>query len=161
MVTSAQSSLVRRIDAGSPAARAGFHVHDQILLVEGRPVRNALDWAAVFARVETGKPVGLTVQRGGEVLQLSATFERRAASWWANRQSAFLLIARAMQLVTLVFAIAIGRRARDREAALGFWLLATISIYSVGLPPRSAVWWRELPLVVQFLFFLPSVSKVL
>jgi hypothetical protein len=159
--TTPTTSTVTRVESSSPAERAGLIAGDEIVAVEGRPVHNALDWASVFARVETARPLPMTVRRNGRIEQLSAVFERRPGRPWETREELFIVLARVAQLVTLLFAIAIGIRATGRPAVFGFWLLATISIYSVGLPPRMAVVWRALPIPLELLFFFPSISKVL
>jgi protein kinase-like protein/PDZ domain-containing protein len=161
LATVGQFSAIQRIEPDSPAARAGFHVGDRVVAVEGRPVSNPLDWGSAFARVDTGKPMVFTVQRGADLLQLPTTFHQRSESIWTSHRIVFLLLARGMQLVTLIVAVVIGLRAKERSDALGSWLLATISAYTVGLPPRMAVVWRHLPVLIQPLFYLPSLSKVL
>jgi hypothetical protein len=152
---------VTLVDPASPAGRAGLRAGDEIATFQGLPVRNTLDWASAFARVETGRAVPIVVRRDGAVEQLSAVFQRRAEGPWENREEFFIVLARVAQFVTLLFAVAIGARARGWSAGLGFWLLATISVYSVGLPPRMAVFWRALPLPIEVLFFFPSISRVL
>src|SRR5262245_6783075 len=159
--TTAQISTVTAIDPLSPAARAGLRVGDDIVGVDGRPASNALDWASAFARVETGKPLPITVRRAGRVEELGVIFQRRATRPWQGQEELFIALARLAQLVTLLFAIAIGVRANSWTAVLGFWLLATFSVYSVGLPPRMAMVWRAMPLALEALFFVPSISKVL
>ncbi|MGQ0735602.1 MAG: PDZ domain-containing protein [Acidobacteriota bacterium] len=155
------NSVVRDLTQGGPADRAGLEVGDRILAVDGRRVVNALDWASVFAGIEEGRPVPFTIDRAGVVTTLEVRFAKRPTAPWTTTQGIVVLLGRLVQLVTLLFAIAIVRRADRAEAWLGFWLLATIAIYSVGLPPRMAVVWRQLPLVLEVLFYLPSVSKAL
>lgn len=59
-----------------PAARAGLQVDDVITAVDGRPIAT---WDELSATIRGGggKPVELTVQRGGAELQLSLTPEAR------------------------------------------------------------------------------------
>jgi len=158
--TTPQASVVTAVESDSPAGRAGLRAGDHILSVDGRPVRNALDWAAAFTRIDAGQPMPVVVLRDGRPQELAAVFQRRARRLWEDSELLFIVLARFAQLVTLLFATAIGARANGWRAVLGFWLLATISIYSVGLPPRMAVWWRAFPPAIQPLLFIPSISKV-
>lgn len=158
--TTPQASVVTAVESDSPAGRAGLRAGDHILTVDGRPVRNALDWAAAFTRIDAGQPMPVVVLRDGRPQELAAVFQRRARRLWEDSELLFIVLARFAQLVTLLFATAIGARANGWRAVLGFWLLATISIYSVGLPPRMAVWWRAFPPAIQPLLFIPSISKV-
>src|SRR5699024_5746711 len=51
---------------GSPAARAGIRPGDQILAVNGRPMRGErLDKLVVMMRVPAGSKVRLTIRRAG------------------------------------------------------------------------------------------------
>ena len=158
--TTPETPIVTAVDAGGPAGRAGLRAGDHIVTVDGRPVRNALDWASAFTRINVGQPIPVVVGRDGLHQELGVVFQRRPKNPWEDRELLFIILARFAQLVTLLFAIAIGARANGWRAVLGFWLLATISIYSVGLPPRMAVWWRAFPLPIQPLLFIPSISKV-
>lgn len=58
----------------SPAAAAGFLPGDRIVAVEGRPVTEA-DWPAIqeTIRASAERPIAVSVDRGGQVLQLTPT----------------------------------------------------------------------------------------
>jgi regulator of sigma E protease len=70
------SPRVREVVPQSPAAAAGFEPRDLITAVNGRPV---VDGAVVTRMVvlSAGDPMRFTVDRGGRLLQLVATPERR------------------------------------------------------------------------------------
>lgn len=147
--------------ASGPAARAGLSVGDRILAVDGRPLRNTLDWASVLARVHDGHPIAVTVSRDGRVVPALLTFHQLQSGPFETTDRRIVLGTRFAQGVTLAFALLIVARGRGTSAILGFWLLATLAIYSVGLPPRMATVWRALPWPLSVLFFIPSVSKVI
>ncbi|MEQ1731248.1 MAG: PDZ domain-containing protein, partial [Vicinamibacterales bacterium] len=157
----ADAGEVTTVAPGSPADRAGIRPGDRILTIDGRAVRNTLDWAVVYARIHEGQPIDAAVLRAGRTQHLEVRFDRRSDGSFATAERRVVLLSRAAQLITLVFGVVILVKARGVEALLGFWLLATVGVYSVGLPPRMAAVWRQFPVPVQVLFYLPSVSKAI
>ncbi|MRL67951.1 RIP metalloprotease [Brevundimonas sp. SPF441] len=73
---SLRPARVAQVQAGSPAAAAGFRVGDLITEVNGKAVK---DGSAVTRTVmlSTGDPVRFTVERAGRPVELVATPERR------------------------------------------------------------------------------------
>jgi regulator of sigma E protease len=72
------SRAVDRVDAGSPAARAGLRPGDVIVAVDGKPVKS---FASIHDQIAAskGRSVTLTVSRGGQrvsVGPLSARYDR-------------------------------------------------------------------------------------
>ena len=100
----------------------------------------------------------VAVRRGSVVEHHELRFHRRSNGPWGNAHGVVVVLSRLAQLVTLLFAIALAVRAKGPSAILGFWLLATIAVYSVGLPPRMAAVWRQLPLPLELLFYVPESS---
>ena len=160
LVATAGGTIVRAVDAGSAADRAGLTRDDTILSVEGRPIRNVLDWSTVFARVDFGRPMTVTLQRGPAARSTELIFHEASSAPWTTPSGAIHLMSRLIQFVTLGFAVALAIRGVGVSAALGFWLLATISVFRVGLPYRLATIWQTLPLPLSILFLLPSISTV-
>ena len=60
---------VSRLVPGSPAERAGFAAGDEIREVDGRPIASDLDLVR-YIQSHGGQRIVLTVQRGGELLEL-------------------------------------------------------------------------------------------
>jgi membrane-associated protease RseP (regulator of RpoE activity) len=54
----------------SPAKRVGIHAGDKIIAIAGTPVRNWTQMGQVIRRQPPGKPVTVTVERGGQQLTL-------------------------------------------------------------------------------------------
>lgn len=73
---SLRPARVAQVQAGSPAAAAGFQVGDLITEVNGKAIK---DGSAVTRTVmlSTGDPVRFTVERAGRPVELVATPERR------------------------------------------------------------------------------------
>ena len=59
-----QGAVVARVDAGSPAARAGIQPGDVILREGSRVIRNPFDWQAALLDLRVGSPAHLHIKRG-------------------------------------------------------------------------------------------------
>lgn len=64
--------VVRDVEPNTPAAEAGLQPGDQILAVGGQPVGSA-EHVTQFIRDHKGEPITLTVNRGGQRLDITAT----------------------------------------------------------------------------------------
>lgn len=67
---------VADVQAGSPAAAAGFRAGDLITGINGRPVRDASEVTRAVV-LSSGDPVRFTVERAAGVVELTAVPERR------------------------------------------------------------------------------------
>jgi regulator of sigma E protease len=65
------STVVGEVTPGSAAAEAGIRPGDKILALNGRPVTRFEDIAAIV-QIGLGEPVKLTIQRDGQVVQVTA-----------------------------------------------------------------------------------------
>lgn len=73
---SSEGALVTTISQNSPASKAGIHVADVILSVDGSPVRDAKGLAEIVRGAEPGSETKLKVWRDGKTIQLFATLDR-------------------------------------------------------------------------------------
>jgi serine protease Do len=69
-VKNGQGVLVRSVEKGSPAERAGFHAGDVIVKVGGQPVADTSDWRNAMRR-QRGGPVPVGVMRDRKSLTIS------------------------------------------------------------------------------------------
>jgi regulator of sigma E protease len=67
--------VVREVEPGTPAAEAGLQPGDRIVAVSGQPVKSA-EQVIQFIREHKGQPVTLTVNRGGQQVDVTATPRR-------------------------------------------------------------------------------------
>jgi serine protease Do len=67
--------LVRGVEDGSPAARAGVSRGDLIVAAGGQPVASLDQLQRALDGVDVGQTLGLTVVRGAEELTLTVSFE--------------------------------------------------------------------------------------
>jgi len=68
-----QTLLVVAVKPGSPAAKAGLRVEDQILTVDGRDVESVAHMGELLAARQAGARVTFTVVRKGQPQELTAT----------------------------------------------------------------------------------------
>src|SRR5262249_33660147 len=65
--------MVSKVDAGSPAEKAGLKVGDIISGIDGKPVRSMWDLSARVREYEEGQAAPLEVWRNGKVMTLTAS----------------------------------------------------------------------------------------
>jgi len=73
----ARGALVRRVDEGSAAEKAGVKEGDVIVRFDGEGVRSAAQLARLVAETPSGRAVAIEVTRGGATQKLSATLAER------------------------------------------------------------------------------------
>ncbi len=152
---------VQAVEAGSPAAHAGLQAGDLVVSAGGGPVRRRVDWLAVEANVEAGRPVALEILRAGGWRPVSLVLEPASWSYWRSHEGLELMAVRAAQLVTLLFGILIAfKRPADHVARAGGWLLATLGVFCVVLPYRIAAVWRGLPAIAGAVLWIPFASSL-
>lgn len=147
--------------SGTPAQQAGLRAGDRIAAVEGHPIAGRLDWMTVLANLDIGRTIELTVYRDGAVT--TAAIVPELASWqsWRSQHGPELLVARIIQLVTLLLALLVAtKRPRDARALVGAVFLGAIGVFSLMLPYRFASVWRALPPGVSVLLWVPFMSSV-
>lgn len=64
--------VVREVEPGTPAAEAGLQARDRILAIGGQPVGSA-EQVTQFIQSNKGQPITLTVDRGGQRKDITAT----------------------------------------------------------------------------------------
>jgi serine protease Do len=69
----AQGALVRGVESGAPAEKAGIEAGDIITKFEGKPIDNSSDLPRMVGNVKPGTKAAITVFRRGAVKDLSVT----------------------------------------------------------------------------------------
>jgi membrane-associated protease RseP (regulator of RpoE activity) len=72
--------MVSKVEAGSPAEKAGLKVGDIISEIDGKPVRSSWDLSAKVRGYEEGQPAPLEVWRDGKVQNVTASIAVRERS---------------------------------------------------------------------------------
>lgn len=77
-LTQATGLLIVGVEPGSPAEAGGLLLGDILITVDGRPITSAEDLQAALGPGAVGRPVTLTVIRGGERKDLTVTPTERS-----------------------------------------------------------------------------------
>jgi len=147
---------VSSLKPGGPGDAAGLKPGDEIVEVDGRAVRNVLDFGSVVVNTSFARPLPLVVLRGEQKLNLQLTLKqtmvqgqhaKESVGWWVE------LAASLVQL--LVGLIVLFKRPRDITGiAAGIFLCSLGTGNAVFVTwPSAAVLWRSLPLAIQWLIF--------
>ncbi|MBZ5499384.1 MAG: protein kinase [Acidobacteriia bacterium] len=152
--------VVSAVPPGSIADRAGIKSGDILLSLDGRPVRRG-NWAWITPNLERGRTYLFDIEREGK--QRQARYLMARVNVLVNRDFTLWQIIGILLLATALL-IAFGRPYYF-PARMGALALATLSISlirwgSLG-PPGYAAIWRDLPLVVGALLWIPTVCSYL
>ena len=77
--------VLSSVTEGSPAARSGLEVGDQLVEVQGKKVGSTLDYARSLLDVGTGQPISVVVKRDGRELR-KQTVPMSNATWMVARR---------------------------------------------------------------------------
>ena len=80
--TGTATTKVSQVERNTPAARAGLHAGDRIVAVNGKPTAS-FDRVSALIRGSKGRPITVTVDRGGRTLTLGprATIRTTGGRW--------------------------------------------------------------------------------
>lgn len=78
-LTTKQGVIVTQITSGSPAARAGLQMRDVITAIDNNPIDENNSLRSILFKYHVGDQVTLTVERGGQTIQVKITLIARPA----------------------------------------------------------------------------------
>jgi len=81
-----QGAVIARVEAGSPAERAGLRTNDLVIAINGAPMRSGTDLRNRVGLSRIGDAVELTVERGGTERNVTVRIEQVTTT--AQRQRA-------------------------------------------------------------------------
>jgi Do/DeqQ family serine protease len=88
---STQGAAISRIEANSPAAKAGLEPGDIIVSANGHPIKNSHDIRNIIGLMQIGDNVDLEYYRGGEKRQVTATIGKQELPRLAGKQLHYTL----------------------------------------------------------------------
>jgi len=146
------------VDPSPAADRAGIRPGDVLLAIDGFAPRTPADAIVILSNSEVGRRYDLEIEREGKQLRFTVPVERvRIFQNWNNKVHAIWQINALLLLGTALF-IAFARPfdplARAGALALGTW---SIGLYSVSRLPGYAAIWRNLPLGLGNLLWIPNL----
>lgn len=147
---------IRSVTAGTPESGAGLRAGDRVVSIDERPVHGVRDWLAATANLEVGRPQLWRVARGDE--RVSLDVDPLPASLRGRVAAGFV-----MYLSLLISGMGLGlliawKRPGDAVGRLGAWFMVTASM-AFGFPWGWAVVWRAVPAPLQWLLWIPQVSR--
>jgi tRNA A-37 threonylcarbamoyl transferase component Bud32 len=148
--------MIRSVTAGSPESNGGLRPGDRVVAIDDQPVRAVRDWIAATGNLQVGRPQRWVVARGEDRLSLEihpvgVSIRSKLAEGYIQYLS-LVLTGLAMGLLIA------WKRPGDAVGRLGAWFMMTASI-AFGFPWGWAVSWRALPDVVQWLLWIPQISR--
>jgi eukaryotic-like serine/threonine-protein kinase len=151
--------VVTTVRPGSPSALAGLAVGDRLIAINGVTIVDSDSWGALGASYEMGVSMPVVVERAGASIHLQMLLPPEPMVYWRTRVGGTLLAIRAAQLITALAGLLIAvRRPRDPVALTASWFLLTCAVFVIALPLRVVMVWRELPIPIRELFWLPYAS---
>jgi tRNA A-37 threonylcarbamoyl transferase component Bud32 len=147
---------VRSIEADSLLGRAGIRAGDQVTVIDDRPIRSTQDWNVTNANLQVDLAQHWKILRNGQTIEIEIIPERAT---WKNRLFAGYISYSALTICSFMVGLFIAfRKPHDPTARMGAWFIGTASIV-FGLPNGWAVVWREVPLLFQALFWIPTLCR--
>lgn len=116
------------VAANSPAAVAGIREGDHLVLVDGRRIRDTLNWVYAFHYAEIGRPVRVTVQRGNTTHEFILRLGHRTSG--PRGIADWVRLARAALAFSLAVFIAFSRP-HDLQARVAALLLAEVGLFGL------------------------------
>ena len=157
--TPAGHVVVTSVVPDTTAAAAGIQAGDRILSFAGATIVSPDAWSVLGAAAERKGPLPVVVERNGREVRLTMTLVPAPGSYWRGRAGFILLIARTAQFAALLAGVFIlWRRPTDPVALTASWFLMTCGVFTIALPWRLATVWREVPMGLGLLMFVPYAS---
>ena len=76
--------VVNDVRPGTPAENAGLQAGDVIRELDGRPISGGMELAGLIERVKPGSAVPMKIQRNGEAMTVTVTFESMPENYYAG-----------------------------------------------------------------------------
>jgi serine/threonine-protein kinase len=153
----ADGLIVGSVIADFEADRAGVQPGDHLLAINGRRLRNVLDYSVFSISVSVGEERTWLFERSGRQFSVTVAPHRRQFSPDDLR----FLPVRVGFLASLVLSfVVIYSRPDDRVARLGALLLASMACALQSPPVGLAATWRHLPVLVGALLWPAFLSSL-
>ena len=151
---------VAAVEEGSPGARAGVQAGDRITRIGPVPLATLRDRFSFHSRLPFDQPIPLGWMRDGVEMSAAVTLPVGERQFWGTRAGLTLLLMRGAQLLMLGLAfVIVWKQSENAGALMGAWLLASLSVYSIVMPPRLSGIWRELPWLFEAALWIPYLSS--
>ncbi len=147
---------IHALEHGDPSVIPGLRTGDLVTAVNGQPLRNSHDWAAILANGEVGRTQKWEILREGHTLKIDVVPVRAT---WQNRLANGYIVYVGLALFCFFLGLLIAFRRPDAlDARIGAWFITTASV-AFGMPNGWAAVWRQIPLPVQILLWISELSR--
>ena len=146
------------VNPGGPAQLAGIRVGDVIVAIDGRRVTSFTHRHVTRANLEIGRVYGVDLERDGKALRVS--IHMPGGQWPNDLSSVVVMLWQVAAASLLLTAMLIGFvRPGDPVALLAALTLASLSasLWLFNLPPGYAAAWRNAPLGLGSLLWVPNL----
>ncbi len=96
------SNQVSSVTPGSPGDVAGFKKGDRIVDINGRIVRNVLQFGSALSNTTFDHPVPIVVLRGGQEVHLQLSLKRTLMEAWTPKEQVGWWVEVAVSLIQLL-----------------------------------------------------------
>src|SRR5262249_50686253 len=148
--------VIRSLDFDSPFTKGGLEVGDRVLTIDDQPMRVPRDWTAATGNMRVAQPQVWLVSRQERNLRLEIAYP--PAQFRRRLIEGYIQVLRLLMSSFFLGLLIAWKRPRDPVARIGAWFSLTASV-AFGFPPGWAVLWRELPILVQALLWIPQISR--
>jgi tRNA A-37 threonylcarbamoyl transferase component Bud32 len=164
----ARPVVVQAVAPDSPAAGADIRIGDRLLTASGHPIYNDEDWRRAVANIEVGRPLHLTLERGGKLIARDLVFHHRRPAFWvsaaygrgnvpAGQVLLQLTFIAASIIYTALAVLMLLARPGDIGALLGALFLGICSAIT-SWPEGFAAAWRHAPLLLHPLLWTNELA---
>jgi len=152
---------ISQILPASPTERAGLKAGDRLTRLGSVQLGSRQNPLPSYPTLRLDQPIPVAWLRSGQPMQSTINVSFGDVSFWYTRPGATLALMRGIQGVMLALAFVIAwKQPDDFAAAVGAWLLATLSVYSIALPTRLSAIWRDLPAPLELVLWFPYLSSL-
>jgi tRNA A-37 threonylcarbamoyl transferase component Bud32 len=150
--------VVSKVAPDSPAQRAGIQPGDVLVRANDQPIRDTNYWYWFLSNVETGRPIWLETETGGQHFRAVLLLKQRPAQYWFTGQGMVLLLNLCGQFLALAVACFMAfLRPKHALARMGALFLAVYSTAVFHPYDGFDSMWRHWPVWYQVLLWGTNV----
>ena len=148
---------IRSVNPESQLAKGGLRAGDRVIAIDDVPMLAVRDWNIATGNLQAERPQHWLVERDHSRITLEIIALRAGDIGQRVAEGYVQYFSHLVTLFLLGLLIA-WKRPKDAVGRMGAWFLFTASL-AFGWPMGWAVIWRQLPSAVQWLLWIPQLSR--